>query len=275
MWAKDSFCGNNKWKYPGENLMKKTVMFFLAVILLAITSVIVINVKTASQYVLMEPETMHISSVKIDDSSLSLSGEFVLDSARVYKKHICDIIDGTAYIKVYGSYSRGESEFGGFDFTVSDDFSEVREVVMVGEIGNMTLLSWEAEENALARIYPIHCIEDIDYFLIFDNYTVIHLNGDLNYDFYRMDTRGIPVLSSVDTKEAYSPVKAEKEQIEGLLDKVKAESGDNWRVDDGSPIRLYLNGEYFGAHRYNDPVYELYDYLHTLFGIDMKEYNYA
>ena len=258
--------------------MKKTVMLFLTVILLAVTSVavisLVISLKTLSQWVIMEPHTLYISSVKIDDSSLSLSGLFVLDSARVYKKHTCEIIGDTAYIKVYGSYSRRESEFGEFDFTVSGDFSEVREVVLAGENGSMTLLSEIQEENAMIRIYPIHYIKDIDYFVIADDYTVIHMTGDMNTDFYRSDTRGCPVLSSVETFEAYRS-KEEIKRIDGFISEIKENSGDNWRVGDGSPIRLCLDGEYFGAHRHNDPVYELYDYLHTLFGIDMKEFNYA
>lgn len=259
--------------------MKKIVMLFLTVILLAVTSVAVINLvislKTLSQWVVMKPETLYISSLKIDDSSLSLSGLFVLDSARVYKKHTCEIIGDTAYIKVYGSYSREESEFGEFDFTVSGDFSEVREVVLAGEIDSMTLLSGKEEENAMLRIYPIHYIKDIDYFVIADDHTVIHMTGDMNTDFYRSDTRGCPVLSSVETVETYRFKGEERKKIDEFISEIKENSGDNWRVGDGSPIRLCLGGEYFGAHRHNDPVYELYDYLHTLFGIDMKEFNYA
>ena len=133
----------------------------------------------------------------------------------------------------------------------------------------------EAEGNAMIRIYPIHCIENIDYFVIVDNYTVIHMTGDLNTDFYRTDFRSYPVLSSIETVETYLPKKEEIKKIDEFISEIKENSGDNWRVGDGSPIRLYLNGEYFGAHRYNDPAYELYNYLHMLFGIDMKEYNYA
>ena len=115
-----------------KKIIKRILAVFLAIIAVAsvITGVFAYNLFIGGKEI--APELVVVDTVEVSDNRLHVKGTFGIVSAEAYRGYKYKIDGENAYITIKSVLVSDLYRYADFDITIKDDFSEIKNVYVVG-----------------------------------------------------------------------------------------------------------------------------------------------
>lgn len=120
--------------------MKKKLIIFAGIALAVILILGVFVVKSFFVDEIIRPGAIGLIKISVSDTQIQFSGDFVLESTKVYKSYSYRIEGSKMYIKIHETLLSASHKDGHFDIKIDGDFSTITAVYL--EDNNDKQLIW-------------------------------------------------------------------------------------------------------------------------------------